>query len=404
MVSFITVVAALSVSRDQVVAFRLAAHHLIDRLPPDRLVEAAAPVGVQDSRVESAALALAAQVEGVDAGTVATARSETRTLLTFVSDARRPYLLPVADAAAFTAGAVPTDRESFATFLGGWAEPIADAELSPFDLLDQMAKVATTVLDGRILPVDDLRHAIYDRVPALHRVRRPASMRADMPESLFRALGLTGTVCITAGEGITAMNGRTDQWLGSALPSMAPDTARAELVRRFLHAYGPSTPAAFAVWTNRSPADAREAFAPVAGELAEVDAGGTSAWLLATDEPTLRSPPLPAALRLLPPLDPFLNQRDRATLVPDAAHRQQVWRPVGPPGVVMAGRRVAATWRGQKRGRTLEITVDGLGALSGQVRANVVKEADRMAPARGCTGAAVSFALGWWAGPPDCGG
>ncbi|MGH9244151.1 MAG: winged helix DNA-binding domain-containing protein [Acidimicrobiales bacterium] len=381
----------LRVDRSQVLAFRLAAHNLIQRLPHRRLVEAARPVGVQDSRVESAALALAARVDGVDAADVAKDRTQTKALLTVWAMRGALCVIGPKDAAVFTIGALPTDRESFTTFLGGWAAPIAAAALSPFDLLDQMARAGAQLLDGRHLPVDDLRNAIYDRVPALHRLERPRGARADMPEALFRALGLTGTVCITAGEGTNAMIGRTDQWLGVIPPTMEPRRARAELARRFLRGYGPAPASAFAEWTGRSRRDAREAFALVADELVEVDAGGTTAWVLDADLEALRFPPLPGGVRLLPPLDPFLQQRDRATLVPDPAARKHVWRPVGPPGVVIADGQAVGTWRGQRKGGRLEITVEAFASLADRTRKEIAGEADLVATARSCRDAVVTF-------------
>ena len=373
-------------------AFRLAAHNLIRRLPAGRLAAAARLVGVQDSRVESAAVALAARVDDVDATQLAAAREERRDLVTIWAVRGAPHLVPVADLPVFTAGALPVDRESFDVFLGGWGECITDAGLSPFDLLAQMTRAAEGVLDGRSLPVDDLRNAVYDRVPALHRVRRPATARADMPEPLFRALGLTGEVCITEGEGTNATMGLTRQWLGAAPPTMEPDEARAELVRRFLRAYGPATEAAFAEWSNRSRGDARLAFGLVGDETAEVEAGsGASARLLARDVRRLRRPPVPSGVRLLPPLDPFLQQRDRATLVTDPSVRSKVWRPVGSPGAVIADGRLVGTWRARRTGVKLAIAVEELAPLTGRVRSEVRAEAELVAPARGCSEVTIGF-------------
>ncbi len=372
-------------------AFRLAAHNLTKRLPAGRLQAAARPVGVQDSRVDSAAMALAARVDLVDADEVAAARTERRELVTIWAVRGAPYVVPVGDLPVVTAGAMPIDRESFDVFLGGWGAPVADAGLSPFDLLAQMKRTALAVLDGRSLPVDDVRRAIYDRVPALHRVRRPAFARADMPEPLFRALGLTGELCITGGEGTNASLGLTRQWLDNEPPAMIPDAARAELVRRFLRAYGPAGEAAFAEWTNRSRSDAGRAFRLVADEVTAVDTGGGTAHLLAGDVKAVRRPPVPTGVRLLPPLDPFLQMRDRATLVPDKKQRGRVWRPVGPPGVVLADGRLVATWRARRTGHRLAIAVEELVSLTDWARSEIRAEAELVAPARGCSEVTVAF-------------
>jgi hypothetical protein len=106
-------------------------------------------------------------------------------------------------------------------------------------------------------------------------------------------------------------------------------------VRRYLHCHGPSTPGAFAEWTLRSPADA--------------DA--------------LADPPSADGVRLLPTQDPFLQQRDRATLLPDPALRRRPWRPVGGPGLLLLDGRPAATWRFQVHRERLRVTVEPFGTL-----------------------------------------
>jgi hypothetical protein len=77
-------------------------------------------------------------------------------------------------------------------------------------------------------------------------------------------------------------------------------------------------------------------------ELVEVDAAGTKAWALAADADPLADPPQPDGIRLLPPQDPYLQQRDRTTLLDKTLH-PRVWRPVRPPGVVLAAGQPVAT-------------------------------------------------------------
>lgn len=66
------------------------------------------------------------------------------------------------------------------------------------------------------------------------------------------------------------------------LSAVRPETALAELVRRYLHAYGPATPAQFASWLA-VPAGASELFDSLAGELEEVELAGGRAWVVAGD-------------------------------------------------------------------------------------------------------------------------
>jgi hypothetical protein len=380
------------IERAQILAFRLASHHLIERLGPRSVVKAAAACGIQETPTGSAALALAARVDGVVPASLDRALRRGRTLVHLWSLRGAPHVVPARDIATFTGGATPIDRASFDAFLGGWARPIADAGLDPFDLLDRMASAARSLLDGRTLDVNELRDAVLRRVRSLGRITRPKEASHDMPETLFRALGLTGAVCIVEGRGTDSVLARTDQWLTHERPRTDPDAARAELVRRFLHCYGPSTPERFAQWTGRSPKDAKAAFALIEDELVEVALGGKErAWLLDADRTALESPPSPSGARLLPVRDPYLQQRDRATLLPNASAWRTVWQPVSGPGAVLADGEIVGTWRSRLDRSRLRVEIDPFGRLPPGLRDEIDAEAERVAQARGTEAAVVPW-------------
>src|SRR6185312_5630213 len=85
---------------------------------------------------------------------------------------------------------------------------------------------------------------------------------------------------------------------------------------------------------------------------------GTTRAVTAPDRPAA----VPAArrgavVRLLPPSDPYLQGRDRELLVPDPAHRKQIWTSLGAPGVVLSGVDVVGVWRPTAKARRLEVAV-----------------------------------------------
>ncbi|HEU0335455.1 MAG TPA: winged helix DNA-binding domain-containing protein [Gaiellaceae bacterium] len=98
-------------------------------------------------------------------------------------------------------------------------------------------------------------------------------------------------------------------WLGGELQTMEPGVARAELLRRWLSAFGPATETDIRWWTGWTAREARGALAAVPH--VEVDLDGVAGLVLAGDlEPT--PPPEPWAA-LLPTLDPTTmgwKQRD----------------------------------------------------------------------------------------------
>jgi hypothetical protein len=93
-----------------------------------------------------------------------------------------------------------------------------------------------------------------------------------------------------------------ESWLPGGIPSLPAGTASAELVRRWLAAYGPGTLADLAWWTGLSRTRIKAALAHV--ETEEVDLDGTPGLVLAGDaDPTPEPAPWVA---LLPALDPTL--------------------------------------------------------------------------------------------------
>lgn len=378
--------------REQILAFRLASHHLTRRLEAASLVEAAAPCGIQETPTGSAALAFAARVDDVTPAALQHALEEERALVTLWSVRGAPYVVPTADLDVFSVGALPLDAASFKRALGGWAAALADAGLDPGDTLEQLVAAAMAALDGRRRDVNDLRDELFASVPALAAVQRPSGAHADMPEPLFRALGTRGVACIVAGRGTDAELARTDQWLGTGRREPDRTAARAELARRFLHSYGPATAQQFAEWTQRSPRDAKDAFATIADELVEVTVDGRPAWLLRRDEEAFASPPQPRGARLLPVQDPYLQQRDRATLLPQEPARRRLWQPVRGPGGVLVDGEVVGTWRSRTARARLEVTIDAFARLSRQAREALDAEAERLARARGCATVEVTYA------------
>ena len=94
--------------------------------------------------------------------------------------------------------------------------------------------------------------------------------------------------------------------------------------------------------------------------------------------------------RLLPAGDPFLAQRDRATLLPDKTAQRAVWRPVGAQGWSWSP--VIRWERGAAGGSRLEVTIEPFTKLSDRQRTAIEAEAEIVAPFRGREEATVTFA------------
>jgi hypothetical protein len=132
------------------------------------------------------------------------------------------------------------------------------------------------------------------------------------------------------------------------VPDVDPDEARLELARRYLHVFGPSTPAGFSAWAGIPRHRAAAVFDELARSLLPVRTPIDDAWLLAADEPDMLAaagPPAPA--RLLPSGDAYylLQGDDRALLVPDAARRKMLWTSRVWPGAILVEGEIVGIWR-----------------------------------------------------------
>ena len=131
-------------------------------------------------------------------------------------------------------------------------------------------------------------------------------------------------------------------------PAMDPRDARAELVRRYLHIYGPATATSFGDWAAVTSRSARATFETLAAELVAVRTPVGDGLILGADEASfLRDPDPPAPARLLPSGDSYwlYQGADRELLVPDAARRPLLWTPRVWPGALLVEGEIAGTWR-----------------------------------------------------------
>jgi hypothetical protein len=389
------------VSRPDVVAFRLRAHHLAERVAEDRLLAAAGACGVQDSPPGSALLALNARVRNLTQEQVAEAVAGDRSLLRTWSMRGAPFHVPVRDAPVFTAGVLPPTEDAMRHYVPGVVPALDRLGMGLAEAVALTGSEMRAVLAGRQLGINELGAQVAQRIaPGLSASQGetwaeqgPYAPGQPLGEGVvhfcIRILALQGVVCFAPRSGGTAPFVLVDEWLANPVPDVDPAAARAELLRRYLHCYGPSTRGAFAEWVGIHAGDSDPWWNQLAGELTEVDFGGPT-WILTADRDALRPSATPEGVRLLPPHDPYTQARDRGTIV-DMRHHRDVWRTVGDPGTVLAAGRIVGTWRQRMRGRRLAIAVTRIGSIPRSHRRQVQQEAEAVARLRGASVVDVSF-------------
>lgn len=392
---------AEEVSRGDVIAFRLGAHHLTERLGENGLLDAAGRCGIQNSPPGSALLALHARVRNLTQQQVADAVAEEKSLLQTWSMRGAPFYFPAVDAPVFTTGVLPPTEEAMRHFVPG-VEPALDTlGMSLVETVELTRAEIGAVLSGRRLAVNELGAEIAKRIARKLPKRQRDVWEEDGPYApdqplgegvvhfCIRILTLQRVLCLAPRAGNKAPFVLVDEWLGHPIPDIDPAVARAELLRRYLRCYGPSRRGDFAAWAGIRASDTDPWWSLVEDELTPVEFRGSS-WILTQDLDALRSAPAPKGVRLLPPRDPYTQVRDRETII-DRKYHQQVWKTVGEPGTVLADGEITGIWRPRKSGRQLTITVKTFDSLPARDKTSLQDEAEQVAPLRGASSVAVEF-------------
>jgi Winged helix DNA-binding domain len=317
----------LILTRAQILAFRRNVGALDARLPNGRRsLRLAAWAGLQDSMPRAALLSIHARVEGTKPSTW-----EDPSLVQLWGPRYSAYVVSARDLAVFTLGRLPDE--------GG--------------ALHQAEDLATRV--HRFLGGARMTYGEAGRTLG----HNPNRLRYAAP---------TGTILI--------------RWDGARQPviwtvprpNVDPRDARRELARRYLHVFGPTTGEAFAQWAGISTPRGIAAFAELGRRLSPVRTPVGDAWILSSDEPTLRAAPQPpAGARLLPSGDAYflLQGRDRVLLVPEVSRRRLLWTPRVWPGAVLVDGEIAGTWR-----RAVgTVTIQAWGRLKRAARDAIAAEA-----------------------------
>jgi hypothetical protein len=401
--------AMLRATRGKALAFRAIAHHLVDRLPAKEWAEALS-VGLQDTPPGSAIQGLAARVEDVTPEMWETERVSSRNLVVSWSLRGAPYAHLIEDHDAFSVAARPTGEQAWLTFLAWTRHTAESVGMRPAGAVALTAAHAEGLLMEGPMNKADLSTELREVLPSELLPWCRACKVHHVPDQVLRAAGLFGGLVI----GDDDVEGRftivrPDQWMGTLIDKEGwawrqPDkrTARQqrlELVHRYLSAYGPADAPMFANWLGVNTAEAAHRFAEAhqAGHLVDV-AGPTPdramGWLHVDDVDDFLAIKASDArgVRLLPPSDPYLQQRDRHLLIEDPARQKEVWKPVGSPGVLIVDAAPAGTWRARKQGSKLTVAVRSFEPLRPRDIKRVESEAAYVARVRDAELADVTIA------------
>lgn len=247
---------------------------------------------------------------------------------------------------------------------------------------EQVVAAVGRVLDGAELTIDELSGAVIEATgPWAGDLVMPAFQ--GMWPRWRQALALAshrGLLCYGPNRGRKATYTNPRRFLDGQAP-LPGRTAQAQLVERYLYAYGPATAQDFARWLGAPRAWAEEVFRSVAveGQLQRVAVEGEPRWVTAGDTEVPPSPP--RGVRLLPYFDAYvIASRPRERLYPGPAG-QRALSPSGQAGnfpVLLIDGVVAGVWHQRRSGRRLHVTVEPFAPLTTAQRGALEAEVERV--------------------------
>jgi winged helix DNA-binding protein len=349
-------------SSSQIHAFRLYRHHLLDPKPADPLTICRDVCGVQAQLMAAAHLQLWARNHSITRAQIEECLWTERSLVKTSLMRQTMHLVPAEEFSLYIA-ALRRSRFSAAFAV------MARCKISREEAGDLTALILETLSAG---PLG--RAALYSAIRP--NVSKRVRDWMNKVWSIVRLPVAEGLVCHGPGEGNQATFVRTDQWLPK---QKMPDelSAKCELFRRYLRAYGPATLKDFAHWSGMSMPEARE-LAPLVKSELEV-AGGL--LILREDVKVLQKVPAGSdSVHLLPNFDVYLlaHATKDHFLNPEfykRVYRNQGW--ISP--VLLIGGEIAGVWRYDITGKRLTVKVEAFRNVTRRLHRQVEQQAEALA-------------------------
>jgi hypothetical protein len=374
--------AQFSVTWNQVAAFRLSRHHLMERAPSKALVSVVRDMaGAQAQLLSAAQISLWSRVRDLQVAHVEKAISK-RTLVKASCMRCTLFLVPSKDLAIFAQGSAQRGDKEIRWALGKGVpgrtvDAAVDAALGALDQPLTRPEIAERVSRALGVRMQAIRGGGWGRQTKIAGV--PVGHLTYPVVDLLHLAAARGVVCYGPNRGNEPTFVRANVWIPK-WQDVPREQAEGLLLHRYLQAFGPATAADFAMWSGISLTDAREIWAREQASFALVNIQSLTAAILREDLDELAQAEFDRPLiRLLPYFDSFLlGHKEREHLVA-LQHRSKVYRSQGwiSPIVLVDGRAVAV-WEYAREHNRLRIKVAKFGPISRRITAGIREEAQEL--------------------------
>ncbi len=361
----------MDVDRRQVLAYRIARHGL-HRTGKDAAALTVFDLGLQDSQRDTALLALAARLDDVGPESL---MNDDRLVLAW-SLRGAPHFHRRADITELTRALIPLDETDALARMLWQKKQLSETGLDATEVLFTAARAIRKAVTGTMTK-GTVSTAVTKALPPAFSYWCRGCNTTHIYEQLMRVATLHAGVRLEAGASPATLAPLEARGRIRTKPDAKAATA---IVEKYLRLNGPATQGDAAGFAGTAKSVVTRTWPD---GLAEVRVDGRKAFLPEDCLPELENPPEPDVVRLLPPLDPFTQARDKAVLVPDKARQKEVWKILGNPGVLLADGDIAGTWRTKGAGKRLEFTITAFDPPSPTTREEAEAEASRLATTRG---------------------
>lgn len=372
----------LAITPDQLHAWRLSRHYLLDRAARPALLDVVTALGGLHAQVMSAGEGIAgARIDGLTPDDIRTALWQDRTLVKTWAMRGTLHLLPAREYSLYVAALRTKANHRTAA----WVKYLGLRSLDEVDAIIEGVRMA---LDGHCLT----REQLADAVAAQNGL--PPQVREVLLSgwgSLLKPAAYQGYLCFGPSQGQAVTFVRPDQWLGEAWPEQDSAAALREIILRFLATYGPATRDDFALWWGVRPG--RGPFDALTGELEAVEVAGVKAWALPGTVAQILALDIAPPVRLLPMFDPFVfAAQSHRRLFFDAPFKDRIYRTAGwISATVIVDGRIAGVWETVKGKAGLTLKADLFAPPTAATRAGIEAEAERLGTFLGQPIAAVTI-------------
>lgn len=352
------------ITQSQIAAFRLARHSLIDQNPSDMIAVCQNICGMQAQVMSAAELQFRARKHNLNRSELHNALWKQRTLVKTSLMRQTLHIIPAEDFSIYIM-ALKKSR------LAGLWHYLAKFDVTQKEIDRMNAMVLDLLADGPV-PQREIAEKILPK--AGKNIQK--YMQLAWGIQMFRHALVEGLICYGPEQNKSATFVRVDQWLPKQ-KKVAEGEAKQNLLRRYLHAYGPATVRDFAKWSGFPSKEATEVWHASNDNLVEISIEEQKAFLLREDFEQLKNSDANfQILRLLPHFDPYLLAHAEKNHLVSLANYKKVYRNAGwiSPVILLNGR-VIGTWSHKRKGVKLVLEIDPFEKFTKSIKAKIEEEA-----------------------------